>query len=126
MKALELTVYPPIPENPRPEEPLFRTSPQFQACMDWDDARDKEARLRRQKRLTDAELAAEFHAMDAERRALQHDGYDYHLELERSVTLYGLAFLPHNDETTERIEWKTGQGFVIEDRPEHDTLSEQP
>ena len=57
--ALELTVYPPVPANPRPAEPLTRMYPKFRACMEWTDERAKEARLSRQKRLTDTELAAE-------------------------------------------------------------------
>lgn len=51
-----------------------------------------------ERRLTDAELAAEFHAMDCERRALQYDGYDYRMELDRAAVLYGFATLPHYDE----------------------------
>lgn len=50
------------------------------------------------KRFTDAELAAEFHAMDCERLALRNDGYDSRLELDRAVTLLMFATLPHYDE----------------------------
>lgn len=39
-------------------------------------------------------------------------------------TVGGLS-IAEDKPTYERIEWKPGQGFVIEDQPERDTLSEQ-
>lgn len=52
-KPLELTVYPPIPECPQPSGWSF-------ARDDWFDDRTAERKLSGRKRLTDAELAADY------------------------------------------------------------------
>lgn len=115
MKALVLTVFPEIPPNPRPAEPLTRMNPKFRACMEWDEARAIEDRLSYRKRLTDAELAAEVHSQrETWAAALYDDVYARYVEDEgeltsmkerfemgeKAKTLYRFATRPHYDEVT--------------------------
>jgi hypothetical protein len=98
-KPLELTIYPPVPPNPRPAEPLTRMNPKFRACMEWDDARTKEQRLSWQKRLTDSELAAEYHRAGS---GWDETNYDRESKPEMepiSSILHRFASLPHYDRT---------------------------
>ena len=57
MKPLELTIHPPVPPKPSDDTSL-------EWALWWAD-RGYEASLTAMKRLEDAELAAEYHAMDA-------------------------------------------------------------
>lgn len=98
MKALELTVYPPIPECPQ-------QSGWGYARDDWFDDRAKERNLTEQKRLTDAELAAEYWSEEKNLGDVRDwiktlPGYQV-LEpvlLDRVLTLHRFATLPHYDE----------------------------
>ena len=93
MKPLELTIYPPIPPNPRPAGPLTRMSPEFHEYMVWEDDREEEALLTRRKRLTQHELAAEcWHFM-----AMHRSGQGLAV---RYAALERFATLPHYDEAS--------------------------
>jgi len=89
-KPLELTVYP-LLKRPRYGSQINAYRNQWM----------RERKVIKAKRFTDAELAAEFHSMDCERRALQQDGYEYRWEMERSWKLYEFAALPHYNEAPE-------------------------
>lgn len=92
MKALELTVYPPIPECPEPRWGDF-------AYEDWFEDRAYEKKLMARKRLTDAELAAEMHAANADAwRAYSAKSTVIPALEDRFVTLARFASLPHYDE----------------------------
>lgn len=100
MSALELKVFPPIPECPQPHWGSF-------AYEDWFTDRAAEVKLRERKRLTDAELAAEYWCEEKSLGDVRDwiktsPGYKV-LEpvlLERVLTLHRFATLPHYDEVT--------------------------
>jgi len=90
MKAPEY--YPRIPACPEQSGWGF-------ARDDWFDDRAAERKLIQQKRLTDAELAAEVHAANsAAWRAHSTKGGGLPLLEDRFETLYRFAALPHYDE----------------------------
>lgn len=94
MKALELKVFPPIPECPQPHWGSF-------AYVDWFTDRSAEIKLRERKRLTDTELAAEMHAANSDAwRAHSAKGTSLPLLEDRFETLARFATLPHYDEVT--------------------------
>lgn len=97
---LVLTVYPPIP--PAPKQGRIGTW-QFEQYVLWMDERLKEEAAARAKRLTDAELAAEWYAAQLEVIDAADDGDDVALYVyaTRMAKLRRFALHGHYDEEPE-------------------------
>ncbi|WP_284763422.1 hypothetical protein [Arthrobacter sp. efr-133-R2A-63] len=91
-KPLELTIFPPIPECPPRSDFGY-------AYEDWADNRSIERELGAKKRLTDAELAAEYWSAHALwERAIRGQSF-IELIFEREAEIWTrFATLPHYDE----------------------------
>lgn len=96
-KPLELVIYPPVPRCPISSGWSF-------ARVDWFDDRATERKLSEKKRLTEAELAAEYYRSSFlhENSLSENDGYDGMPETRehrlQSATFFRFAKLPHYDE----------------------------
>lgn len=108
MKALELTVHPPIPPDPYEFGMLMHNEPEVTA---WENARYEEDVAKYRKRLTDSELAADYHAWIAHMNKMQwteevlmkQDEPEWPENVwdrlgERASIIYRFATLPHYDE----------------------------
>ncbi|QSZ49387.1 hypothetical protein [Arthrobacter sp. D5-1] len=113
-RPLELTIHPPVPAFPLSVEPggslLTQAMRSLQASTEWQTDRFMEAALSRRKRLTDAELAAEFwHA--AQVATYARGCIDWGLDLYKPMSadraediehvLSRFAELPHFDQADE-------------------------
>ena len=93
MSALELKAFPPIPECPQPHWGSF-------AYEDWFTDRSAEMKLRDRKRLTDAELAAEYWREAREFLTKCESASERLDRIHRWTVMHRFATLPHYDEVT--------------------------
>ncbi len=99
MKAMELVIFPPIPPDPYESGEFLHNQPEV---LDWENARFNEDVSKYRKRLTDAELAAEF--WKAKERCMFVSAFsgmsvspDSH-SARQALALHRFATLPHHDE----------------------------
>jgi hypothetical protein len=109
MKALELTIYPPIPPDPYEFGKLMHNEPEVVA---WENARYEEDLAKYRKRLTDAELAAMYWGFVQTDMLWPDTGADpdemdddaWHVVCKRwheaEATVLRFASLPHYDEVS--------------------------